>query len=395
MQTIDVELNANMDEEVANWILDSNIHDRTLAMELGYSMVQKVKNIAVSQATEMISKINISNVPIVSDMPVIKGQVGEAFVENILTKKFGSIANVTKNPKSGDLTLFIQHNKITIEVKNYNNPVPTSGVEKFRRDLNTTNAKGGVFISLKSSITSITSDFTIKYEHCDTSTIPCAYIVSNDENAIIIAVNMISQIISSMDYINTELYNRDKIISGVYGIAGNLDDLSKIRNELQMEIGIITNALSKTTLGLVVAESSIRSTIDKIKSELFYMQTPDILPALAELDSNPNFTKYSNEQRTYVVDVMNCVQSIVHKGTIEGCVWKLSARKCANSVTGISFNFLTAKVEVHIPRSKVPSEVIIKALDTFGKKVSVSDNFCIDLDAITYQWVCKAIRNEF
>ena len=391
METITVKLSSDINLQTIEWITHASPKNLSLAIELGYPTVDKIEDLALAKAREYIN-MDKQNKP--SELPVAKGQVGESFIEDILVRKFGSVANVAKNPKSGDLTLYIQHNKITVEVKNYNNPVPTSGVEKFRRDLNTTNARGGIFISLKSPITSVTSDFTIKYEHCDTLTIPCAYIVSSDENAIIIAVNMISQIISSTDYINAEMYNRDRVICNVYDIAGKLDDLSKIRNDLQVEIGTIMNSLSKTTLGLVVAESNIRNSIDKIKSELFYTQLPDIVPALVELNSNPNFMKYSVELRGYIVDVMKCIQCIQHIDDITGCAWKLSAKKCSNTVSGISFNFLAAKIEVQLPRSKVSNDLIIKSLDTFGKKVNISDSFCIDLDAITFPWICKVIKNE-
>ena len=159
---------------------------------------------------------------------------------------------MTKSAKSGDLTLFIQHRKIVCEVKNYANNVPSSQVEKFQRDLGTTNASGGVFISLKTPISGVTSSFTIRYERTDTKTIPCAYLVSSEESAVIVATNMISQLISSFDYLNAEMYARDKVIGSVYEIADRLDDVSKIRNDLQMSIGGITSQLMKTSTGLVL-----------------------------------------------------------------------------------------------------------------------------------------------
>lgn len=381
---------ANMSETTSEWVRTASSDDVALAIELGYPLLCKVKGMVAQKVAEATSKLS----PTPVDLPVAKGQIGEAFVENILARRFGTVANVSKNPRSSDLTLFLSHRKIIIEVKNYSNHVPISGVEKFQRDLCTTNACGGVFISLKTPITSVTTDFTIRYEQSDTKTIPCAYIVSSDENTIIVAVNMISNLISAFEYVASELYNRDRILGGVYEVAERLDDVSKVRNDLQVGIGEITSQLMKTSLRLITAEAGIRQAVDGIRSELFHIQTPDIEPALAELEKVPNFSKYTTETKKLIGSVMRCVQEMLPRNDINGGYWKLSAKKCSNALTDISFNFLTNKVYVSIPRTKISSQLITKALDIFGKKVSVDDHLHVELDKLTHEWIISVLRLE-
>jgi hypothetical protein len=87
------------------------------------------------------------------------------------------------------------------------------------------------------------------------------------------------------------LYTRDKVIASVHEIAERLDDVSKARNDLQVNIGEITSKLIKTSLGLVTAEAGIRKGIDSMRSELFCKHEPDFIPAFAELATNQHFSK--------------------------------------------------------------------------------------------------------
>lgn len=372
---------------IADWLKHASPDELHTALEFGIPAVCKLNSMIAVNSGKKASESRV-----VQQTSVGKGIEGESMVEELLNKHFGNVENVSKSSKSGDLTLFLRHRKITVEVKNYSNPVPSAGVEKFQRDLSTTNACGGVFISLNTSITNVTSDFTIRYEFADTKTIPAAYIVSSSESAIVIAINMISQIISSVDYINAEIYSKDKVLSGVYSMADQMDLLSKSRNDLQLFAGEITSQIIKTSLNMARAETVMRQGIDAIRGELFHVQLPDTGPALAALETIPNFSKLPLEIKSYVGGVMKAVQETHHRQEINGSAWKISAKKCTNNISGIGFNFLTNKVEVYIPRTKIPSELIIGALNTFGKKVNVGDTLSIELDKITHEWICNMLR---
>lgn len=369
-----------MNEETTRWMQTASSEDISLAIELGYPSLLKLKS-----AIQRRDCVQV-------ELPVRGGQIGEEFVESLLKKRFPNIANVTKTANSGDLTLFIQHRKIIVEIKNYSNNVPSSGVEKFQRDLSTTNACGGVFVSLKSPIAGVTADFTIRYENAITKIIPCAYIVSSDENNIIMSVNMISQLCEAFNYLNAEMYNRDTIISGVYSVAERLDEISRIRNEIQANIGTMTSSMMKSAMGLVTAESGIRKAIDSMRSELFHINAAEVEPAMLELEKNAVFARHSVETKALVAGVMKSIQATLHRGEVGGTTWKLTAKKCVNPISGIGFNLLIGRIDIIIPREKISSDIIIDAMNIFGKKVSIDDNFCIELNSLTYEWICQHIR---
>ena len=86
---------------------------------------------------------------------VSKGFYGEKYIEELLNQYFPdyTIINNTHNPHKSDFE--IQNNKlqkIMVEVKNYQNTVPTSEVQKFIDDLEKSDIQVGIFISLNSAI---------------------------------------------------------------------------------------------------------------------------------------------------------------------------------------------------------------------------------------------------
>lgn len=375
MKTVNSELVGRISNDAEKWLQGASDIEIAQAIAFGYQPA-----IQLSHA--------IANKPVVvitngaSNIPTFKGQAGEAFIEATLRSKFSNVTNVAKESKSGDLTLFVEHNKIIVEVKNYSNNVPTMGVDKFRRDLGTTNAAGGVFISLRTPITNVTSDFAIRFEYSGIKTVPCAYIVSDDEHAIIVAVNVISQMITSTNYINTELHNKDKILDGVYQLGNSLDDLSRARDKLQCDVGEITTKLMKTVTGVSSVEKDIRSEINTIKKELFNVAIINTDEIIRELEKNNTFNKYTTGIKSLVMVVMSHIQSFMHREDINGSVWKLSSTKCINTITGIGFHFLSSRVDICIPRCRTNDESLTKLILSPGTQISIDkqQNITITLD---------------
>lgn len=366
-----------LSDEVLQWMQTASPTDIGSVVELGFANWKR--------ATELLSKkISVTQVA----LPVQLGQVGEDFIETILKERFKDVMNVANSSKSGDLSLFIQHRKIAVEVKNYTNPVPTSGVVKFQRDLLTTNADGGVFISLRTPITGVTTDFTIRYESTETKTIPTAYIVSSDKQAIITTVNMVSQLISSLDYVAAEIYSNDKLIGNVYDISASLEDLTRVRHDLQETIGNIQQNLYKVASGVVGVESSMRKSINDVKSELFHTVLPNLEQAMAELASIPNFNRCSPEQKKRIGSIMRSVHSVYRD---LGSMWKLSAKKCTNAQCGITIHFSASKTQLSVPLNKINPGIMINAFSMFGRRVSADTCLNIDIDDMTHDFICDVI----
>jgi hypothetical protein len=138
----------------------------------------------------------------------------------------------------------------------------------------------------------------------------------------------------------------------------------------------------------------MRQTITGIKAELFHNVNPDVNTALAEFNSIPNFAKCSADVKKCTSRVMECVQETLHTSDINGGVWKLSAKKCVNTLTGISVLFLSGKVQVNIPRNRIQPSIMVYILNVYGKKVSISGDsgVFIDLDATTIDAALQIIK---
>ena len=368
--------------DIEKWKQTATTEDINTVLELGYPAF-------------CILRSKLTTVPkVMPQLPVIRGQIGESEVENILRKRFINnceINNVTKNPKSGDLTLNIAGKTIIIEVKNYTNPVPTMGIEKFRRDLNVNNINGGIFISLHSPITGITKDFTIQYESTDSAIIPVVYIVSNRENEIITAVSIIISLINATSYINKEIQTRDTLLYEICNLGDQVGQISQIRNNLQTTISDINNQLLKITTGLVSSESIMRRTIESLKSEFTPIYETSTTSLFNNMQSIPAFTKQSTISKKNTHELMTNINNLYKTTSLIKTGWKLTAKKCLHCESKIEFIFAIGRIEVCIPRTKFSNDDLLFALDNFNKKITIKENVILILDTETLEWINKHI----
>jgi hypothetical protein len=369
--------------ECCAWFDKASDEEIMAAKEIGYQAMK------ISGMLKPKSYILVE--PGVNDrISVVKGQIGEAHVESILRKHFGNnVENVTKTSKSGDLTLNFMHKKLIVEVKNYKNDVPSSEVEKFQRDLATTNASCGVFISLNSQISTIREDFIIRYENIESRVVPAIYMVSNEEKAIVSAVNIVSQLVKATDVLINDIYSRDKVLELTYEASEALDNFARSRNDLQTNIGAVTTILNKTTVGFIGAEVTLRKAVDGIKSELYGNKVIAGGEIETELSRILDEKGYKPQTRLHIAKIVSAVEFTIPKHNLTISSWKNSARKYTHIQSGISLNFLQSKVQVNIPRNKVSWNNIQELLTT--KKASVDDNVNADLDEQTVTIIEKII----
>jgi hypothetical protein len=85
----------------------------------------------------------------------VKGQIGENVVYDILVEKFPdyTIENTSKVGHSGDIQMLLpNHNKVIIEVKNYNKTIDTAELDKLKYDMKFNKCNYAIFVSLNSGI---------------------------------------------------------------------------------------------------------------------------------------------------------------------------------------------------------------------------------------------------
>lgn len=302
--------------------------------------------------------------------PTVLGQIGENHVEQALREAFPSIVNTSKVSCAGDLSLYIEHSKIIVEVKNYTNNVPKSGVVKFLRDLQTTHTDGAVFISLRTPISSITDSFIIRHEHIEDRSIPCVYIVSDEPRIIILAVNIIAQLIRARAHLLTDLYDRDKILATVHDMSISLDELAKSRNALNVNIGEIITRLFSASAGLALCESDLRCKSNEIKQELFHTNISNSR-IQSHLESSQWYHKYGPDLRQYIAEIITIIDT-------EDAIWKISGAKFV-CTSGVGFHLYSGRVEVIMPKSKMSyTNVLMMKISTTETTINIT------LDAVSF-----------
>jgi hypothetical protein len=344
--------------------------------------------------------------------PAIRGQIGEDYVESVLKRHF-AVENVSRSPKSGDLSVMLVGHKIVVEVKNYANSVPTIGVEKFRRDLCTTAASGGVFISLQSPIMRVTNDFTVLYEPVDERIIPCAYLVGNSENAIIVAVNMIISLIESHDYINSTIRECGTATTAAYDLVEKTGQLARVRQQMQIASAGFTDQITKSMSSIASAENGLREITAVLRDTTPLAAPTDILTVRAELEKLQAFTKLPAVLRGYIIAVMkhigasgsafaNVTPASIAQSMLTTAPWLITTKKCTHVRTGVSIVLFAARADILIPRVCLTDKIIFRILYAENITASVDRSTVtigiteISLDLITELLapVCGEPREE-
>lgn len=364
-------LTAVIDAKSVLWVRSATPEDIGLALEIGISAIPHVKKVQLAPTPV------VTLAPAHAATPVMRGQIGEACVEDILRAKY-AVTNVAKTAKSGDLTLMIDHHRVCVEVKNYSATVPSTGVEKFQRDLASTAAAGGVFISLRTPIAGVTTDFIVRNEPADARTIPCAYIVSSDPAAIIVAVQVVASMVRAHAHLQSSL-RVDNVAAGVHEITGAVENLSRLRSDFQAEISGITSAMVRTDAGIASVASRLRAVSTQLADDLIIGATCDPLPLLAK---NLAYTKYNAGLRALVDRVIGYIGA---DDCDVLCPWKVSPRKCQH-VSGMGISLL-AKPCYHLPRALSTPEIIWGGT-VYGKKMTVdADSIVVEIDPVTIDWI--------
>jgi hypothetical protein len=346
------------DPNLRQWLSTASPADVELALQVGWRNVSYVNDTAPRQ-----------------QIPVHRGQIGEDIVERVLRERFADLTVVTKSAMCGDITLWTSAGKTIVEVKNYTRPVPTTEVDKFRRDLSTTGATSGVFISLKAPISLITGDFKIVLESVDGRTVPCGYIVSDSQQQILTAVNIVMQYHTAISSIRKELCSKDLANGLIKELSDGINDLSGVRTLLQKNLNDVSNKLMATAVNVMSAEGKLRGCLAKLNDEF---ATPAVTTqeAIYGLDGVAAYAKYEPGYKVLVERLMTAVQSSTSGEIV--CGWKTTAKKCTHSNTGIALTFgKTAQVE--IPPGCFPVESVGVLYRAIGKKFIFNGGLVVDI----------------
>jgi hypothetical protein len=367
------------DPQLQQWINNAAPEDIEIALQVGW------RNIPYFRSAVKPSIIYTQTG--ISAVPVEKGQIGEEFVESILREAFSDLQNTTKTPRSGDITLWSAGRKVVVEVKNYSNPVPTSGVEKFRRDLSTNGAFAGVFISMQSPIAGVTNDFKLTLESVDGRTVPTAYIVSTDRAQIVTSVNMVLYFACTIINTVRDSYSRDVILGTVRSMSAHIDELARSRSSIQREIAGAAELAIKNASSIMAAEVKLRSDVEKLQEDLC-----EVTFIGSRDEDLRKITWYEGLQDGMKTSVAKIISAISGDAPFSGA-WKISAKKCTHS-SGNALIYSAKKVQVSIPNN-VDLQLVGSLITLLGSKYSYSGGHLVDICDETYDIILSLINGSF
>ena len=175
------------------------------------------------------------------------GQDGEEFTYHTLNRLFpkSEVIDTHTEKESGDFRLIHNYMTILLEVKNYSGNVLKKEIVKFRRDMDCqSEAKGGVFISLKSGI-SAREDFGLEVSNGK----PIIFLTYTKDNMqkIKLAVKIIETIVKeNIDLTKEEISGGIKKLVPVIkrrwnGMKSTLENFNKKMNEniLEQESNVV------------------------------------------------------------------------------------------------------------------------------------------------------------
>lgn len=347
---------ATIPDDVTAWLKTAPVEARARAVTLGVRMYS--------------SGVMDSVVPVTAAAPdqiaVTKGQIGEAYVQEILSQRF-VVRNNTKTARSGDLTLYIDDAKLLVEVKNYKNPVPGAEVEKFLRDLASGLQYGGVFISLASAIGGGLDG--LRFEQVGDSYLPVVYVNSAEPQVITMAVQSVYMMITAQKYVLREVYNKDALAAEIRELTEQLDVLSRGNSSYHDVIDQVSSLLRKNAQSLLLAETGLKDRIRGIRGLLYdqkVLSRDEIIAMLEGFGAAP-----------HVMDAARAVDSC--GDATPGKSWRTYKFKIVHLPTDLTITFAKTGSTIIIPEKYVDDTTALKIRRQFPKRVTWDTNFTVDL----------------
>lgn len=253
-------------EEILSEISNLSQHELVFLITLG---IEAKKNIS-RKSIILKSSVTTSN-------PQDLGDIGEDYVEKILNTKY-AIKDVSRKPHSGDMimskkkkivgrSLIFDNSQILVEVKNYSNTVPYKEVEKFIDDLqNNKQMLGGLFISLKSDISTIDKNFDFHILFLGRS-VPVIYLSSSISNIILLAAEILWGFIDNKLLTNKEndllRKQMNKIYQKILTLSESLESLKSSQITLDKMKDVVNKSVRLVQQNLFVTETQIvRTSLD-------------------------------------------------------------------------------------------------------------------------------------
>ncbi len=310
------------------------------------------------------------------------GKIGEADVLATIREIWPNCVDVSTKPHSGDIMLRCSDGKVIVEVKNYTNPVPAAQVEKFHRDLDTTGASAGVFISLRSAITGITGPILIQYERLG-KTVPIVYLTRPSAGDITTACTVCVQLIGAIGYANTLIREREQFYESLLQCADSVEGLSQVRTKFSGTIGNITGQLADIACGISECERQIKRTLGAAQASLTGLERVQIGAQIA-IDGRG----YSQSVRDALSRVVGAIDA---RTPSTGGGWVSKGNGYLHSFTGVTLRLLARSAQVTLSRDGMADATLMGLLRDYPKHVTIGDAVTVVVTEETAERICALV----
>jgi hypothetical protein len=216
----------------------------------------------------------------------LKGKLGEFTIEKIIQEAFpdDNLINMSQSTSESDYHFIFNNYKILIEIKTYGSNVPTSEINKFKRDLDRSGVDLGIFVSTTSGITGY-KRFEIEEENKKIIYIPNS---GFDGSAIIWSIILAKKILE----IKTKITNIEKKNYEEYFqmFENEYNNICKLRYDIQKGKNSIDQIFETLYLQALNIEIKLKNVIKEATNKL-------------EIECSDEF-KYTNKDE-YLEDLVN------------------------------------------------------------------------------------------
>jgi hypothetical protein len=357
------------DQTLQKWLETATPSNIELALEVGYRNVESVRfaiNAARMQAVPTTLPVTLPTtlpvtLPTTLPTTVQQGIAGEERVMECLEQY--NVSNVAKQSKTGDITLLLESRKILVEVKNYTGTVPKISIDKFKRDLSTGGADGGLFISLHTPIAGH-GLLKVVMESTDCKVIPAIYIATDSTHIICLCVELISSMIKHASYNPTA--------DAVENMRFTADTIAKLRESILCDSAETVSSATKTASRLLLVESRIR---DMCSVE--YSTSPHVSSVL----------KFGGGSQPLAA-VLDKIEQL-YPTEIEP-QWTQTAKKCKHS-SSIYITVNKAGPSICFPRT-MPPNVVATLYTRCAQDLTLSDSVQIAVNAGTLSAILEVLE---
>ena len=216
------------------------------------------------------------------------GKDGEMKFAEICQRLPGNytVQDTSKQGKKGDFIVTYSDcgviRKCLIDIKNYSTTVPKKEIDKFMEDMSFGSYDAGLLISYSTKFAGIAEHLYIQDECLSSGKIPVMYLVSQDEEMILAAIELlITKTILPVQK-NVDIDRIESLVATVNNSLTNSSDVRRMLSELQSQMA---KSIQKCQENLVTHEAHIKRAVKELSICVSKVMVDRIMPHVPKVET--------------------------------------------------------------------------------------------------------------